>query len=59
MLMVYDSFKGHLKESVKEKFKKHNYDLAVIPDGLTNICQPLNIAINKLFKNNLRKEWYL
>jgi hypothetical protein len=35
----------------------YNIDLAVIPGGLTNICQSLDIAINKPFKDNLRKEW--
>ena len=59
MLMVYDSFKGHLKDSVKGKFKENGYDLAVIPGGLTSICQPLDVAINKPFKDNLRKEWHL
>uniref|UniRef100_U9U240 DDE-1 domain-containing protein n=1 Tax=Rhizophagus irregularis (strain DAOM 181602 / DAOM 197198 / MUCL 43194) TaxID=747089 RepID=U9U240_RHIID len=43
-MMLYDSFRGHLKESVKEaKFKQHNFQLAVIPGGLTN---------------NLQKEWH-
>ena len=59
MLIVYDSFRGHLEESVKEKFKEYNYDLAVILDSLTSICQPLDVAINKLFKDNLKKEWHL
>jgi DDE superfamily endonuclease len=59
MLMVYDSFRGHLEESVKKKFKDNGYDLAVIPGGLTSLCQPLDVAINKPFKDNLRKEWHL
>src|SRR5438309_1295791 len=46
MLMVYDSFRGHLKESVKKKFRDHGFDLAVIPGGLTALCQPLDVAIN-------------
>src|SRR5436305_14092429 len=57
-MMVYDSFHGHLKESVKIKFKQHNFHLAVIPAGLTSVCQPLDVLINKSFKDNLRKEWY-
>ena len=56
MMIVYDSFKGHLEESVKKKFCESGIDLAVIPGGLTSICQPLDVAINKLFKDNLRKE---
>src|SRR5436309_14113725 len=58
-MMVYDSFRRHLEESVKEKFNEYNIDLAVIPGGLTSICQPLDIAINKPFKDNLRKEWHI
>ncbi|GBC39391.2 pogo transposable element with KRAB domain [Rhizophagus irregularis DAOM 181602=DAOM 197198] len=58
-MLVYDSFRGHLEESVKAKFHDNNIDLAVIPGGLTSICQPLDVAINKPFKDNLRKEWHL
>ena len=58
-MLVYDSFKGHLEGSVKAKFRDSNIDLAVIPGGLTSICQPLDVAINKPFKDNLRKEWHL
>ncbi|CAB4412953.1 unnamed protein product [Rhizophagus irregularis] len=57
-MMVFDSFRGHLEESVKEKFNQSNIDLAVIPGGLTSKCQPLDVAINKPFKDNLRKEWH-
>ncbi|CAB4444475.1 unnamed protein product [Rhizophagus irregularis] len=35
-IMVFDFFRKHLKESVKEKFNQSNIDLAVIPGGLTN-----------------------
>ena len=59
MLMIYNFFRKHLEGSVKKKFKEHNYDLVVISDGLTSICQPLDVAINKLFKDNLRKEQHL
>lgn len=59
MMMVYDSFRGHLEETVKKKFCESGIDLAIIPGGLTSICQPLDFAINKPFKNNLRKEWHL
>ncbi|CAG8778203.1 39294_t:CDS:2, partial [Gigaspora margarita] len=30
-MMVYDSFRGHLEDSIKKKFSKNGYDLAVIP----------------------------
>ena len=56
MLIIYDFFKKYLEKLVKKKFKEYNYNLAIISDGLINIYQPLNVAINKLFKDNLRKE---
>src|SRR4051812_8171426 len=56
-MMIYDSFRGHLEESVKQKFKENHVELAVISGGLTSICQPLDVAINKPFKDNLHKEW--
>jgi hypothetical protein len=57
-MMVYDSFQGHLEESVKDNLKQHNFHLAIIPAGLTSICQPLDVSINKPFKDNMRKEWH-
>lgn len=58
-ILVYDSFKSHLEESVKRKFHESGFDLAVIPGSLTSVCQPLDITINKPFKDNLRKEWHI
>ena len=55
-MIVYDSFRGHLEESVKQKFNENHVNLAVILSGLTSICQPLDVAINKPFKDNLHKE---
>ena len=52
-MMVYDSFWGHLEESVKDNLKQHNFHLAVIPARLTSICQPLDVSINKPFKDNM------
>lgn len=58
-MLVYDSFKGHLDETVKRKFHESGIDLAVIPGGLTSICQPLDVSINKPLKDNLRKKWHM
>src|SRR2546430_16614770 len=59
MIMVYDSFRDYLEELVKMKFWNSGIDLAVISDGLTGLCQPLDVMINKPFKDNLRKEWHI
>ena len=58
-MLVYDSFKSHLEESVKRKFCGSGINLAVIPGGLISICQPLDVSINKPFKDNLCKEWHV
>ena len=44
-MLVYDSFKGYLKASVKNKFHESDVHLMVIPGRLTGICQPLDVTI--------------
>ena len=56
-LLVYDAFEAHLTESVKAAFVRENMNLAVIPGGLTSILQPLDVALNKPFKDGVRKRW--
>jgi len=57
-MLVYDSFRGHLEDSVKKRFHESGVYLMVIPGELTSKCQPLNVFINKPFKDNLQKEWH-
>jgi hypothetical protein len=56
-LLVLDQFSSHLKNSVKEKLRQGNTELAVIPGGLTSQLQPLDVSINKPFKVYMREEW--
>jgi hypothetical protein len=54
-LLLLDQFSSHLKNSVKEKLRQGNTELAVIPGGLTSQLQPLDgkngIFLKKLLKN--------
>lgn len=43
--LVWDSFRGHLTEAVKDLLARRNVDVAVIPGGLTPVLQPLNKAL--------------
>ncbi|KAM7298529.1 pogo transposable element with KRAB domain [Ixodes scapularis] len=54
-LLVLDSYRGHLTDSVKTVLSRGGTDLAVIPGGMTSQLQPLDVSINKPFKDRLRK----
>jgi len=53
-LLVMDSFRGHLVDSVKHRFQEKNTNIAIIPGGLTSKLQPLDVYINKPFKSKVR-----
>ena len=52
--LVYDMFKAHLMDSIKTALSKLNTDIAIIPGGLTSQLQPLDVSINKPFKDRIR-----
>ena len=56
-LLVYDSFEAHVTDTVKASFKRKDTELAVIPGGLTSLLQPLDVSLNKPFKDGVRKQW--
>ena len=56
-LLVFDAFEAHVTNPVKASFKRENTDLAVIPGGLTSLLQPLDVSLNKPFKDGVRKKW--
>jgi len=57
-MLVYDSFKAHLTDDVRAALGANKTDLVVIPGGLTSICQPLDVGINRPFKVALRRHWH-
>lgn len=61
-MLVLDSFRGHLVNEVKQLLKDNKTQQVVIPGGLTSILQPLDVCINKPFKDHLRRfynEWMM
>ncbi|CAI2164843.1 11808_t:CDS:2 [Funneliformis geosporum] len=50
-LLIFDSFRDHLVNSVKNRLDKKQINIAVIPEGLTGRLQPLDVRINKIFKS--------
>ena len=57
--LVFDMFKDHLLDSVKKQLVEGNTDVhvALILAGLTSQLQPLDVSINKPFKDKVRVLW--
>ena len=56
-LLVWDMFQAHLVDPVKSALKSECADIAVIPRGLTSVLQPLDVSVNKPFKDAIRRQW--
>ena len=56
-MLVWGMFAAHLKDNVKSKAAKMQTDLCVIPGGLTFQLQPLDVCLNKPFKDRMRQLW--
>jgi len=56
-MLVLDAFKGHLTDSVKNQLSKMKTELVVIPGGMTSVLQPIDVSINKPFKERLRQHY--
>ena len=48
---------AHLVDSVKQAVRQRNTDITVIPGSLTSILQPLDVSLNKPFKDRLCERW--
>lgn len=57
-LLVWDSFRAHLSQATKRIVTSLNTETAVIPGGMTGMLQPLDVCINKPFKDRMRKKWH-
>ena len=56
-LLVWDQFRAHKTEKVKEELQELNTTQAVIPGGLKSLLQPLDVVLNKPLKDKMRKLW--
>ena len=56
-LLVWNSFSAHLTDTVKQQLRENKTATAVIPGGLTSLVQPLDVCLNKPFKDRLREKW--
>ena len=56
-MLVWDMFRTHITDDVIEEAKSLKTDLCIIPGGLMSMLQPLDMCLNKLFKDHLRQIW--
>ena len=56
-LLVWDMFRSHITAKSKTRLARSSTDIAVIPGGLTSVLQPLDVSLNKPFKDNIREQW--
>ena len=56
-MLVWDSFCVHLSNPIQRTLQSLNTECAVIPGGMRGILQPLDVCINKPFKDHLRVKW--
>ena len=60
ILLVFDSARSHLAETVKEHLHRRGILFAVIPGGLTSLLQPCDVVWFKPLKTHLERsidEW--
>ncbi len=55
--LVLDSCSVHKKPDIKKKLEEKDIKLFIIPGGVTSLLQPLDVCINKPFKDYMREEF--
>ena len=56
-MLVWDMFTSHLTPATKKRLAQIKTDQAVISGGLTLLVQPLDVCLNKPFKDHVCKKW--
>ena len=56
-LLVLDLFGAHKTEEVLNTFSANDIVVSMIPGGCTSLVQPLDVSINRPFKDILRVSW--
>jgi DDE superfamily endonuclease len=56
-ILFLDSYRCHMMESVVSKIQELRCEVQHIPGGCTSLCQPVDVGVNKPFKNKLKTQW--
>ena len=58
-LTIFDCFKGQTTPNVQALLDKHHMRALIVPANCTDKLQPLDISVNKPFKNEMKKKFQL
>lgn len=56
-LLIYNQAPSHKKDEIIAYMNNNNLNYLFIPAGLTSKLQPLDISVNKVFKNSYKKKY--
>ena len=60
-LTIFDVFRGQQTPALRELLEKNNIDHINVPANCTDKLQPLDLSVNKPFKDEMKKRfqaWY-
>lgn len=57
-MLVPDSFLGHVTANVEQSLYDGETGLVIIAGGPTSVLQPLDVALNKLFKDPVNEHYH-
>ncbi|CAI5961216.1 unnamed protein product [Closterium sp. NIES-65] len=56
-MLVLDSYRGHITQTMLQSYRTHSITPAVIPAGCKSQIQPLDVSINRCFKAAVRARY--
>lgn len=56
-ILFLDSYRCHMMASVITTIQDLGVEVEHIPGGCTPLCQPVDIGVNKPFKDRIRRQW--
>jgi hypothetical protein len=56
-LLIIDAHRSHMTSNVKDALSECNTELEIIPSGYTSKLQPMDVGVNKQFKDINRKHY--
>ena len=56
-ILFLDSYQCHMMASVVEAVQELGIEVENISSSCTGLCQPVDVGVNKPFKNRLRNQW--